>query len=393
MKYNFTEFENRKNRGSRKWDIMVETCPDLSDDVIPYSVADMEINTPPEILEGLKKQLNDTILGYPSLTEQYRSTVVDWMKRRYNFSIEKDWIIETQGIVPAIFAAVHAFSEVGDHILIQPPVYGPFFYAVEFTDRVLERSALIRENGRYQMDFEDFERRAKNPKTKLFILCNPHNPIGRVWTREELEKISKICLENEVMVVSDEIHADIIMPGHTFTSYGALSDEAANHSVICTAPSKTFNVAGLYTSNILIKNRTLRQKFVETATKYCLKGCNILGLKACEIAYSECDDWLDELIHVIDANRKIVSEVIDQQLPKIHRTEVEGTFLQWLDFNEYGLSEEALDRILRESGQLMLSDGLFFGEEGRGCRRLNIGCPTAKVEEAMNRLVIAMKEA
>lgn len=369
---------------------MEEINPNLSDDIIPLSVADMEFNVAPEITEGLREYLVDSLLGYPVITDEYRKIVKDWFSRRYNWKIQGEWIVETPGVVPALYAAVEAFTEEDDGVIIFTPVYGPFYTAISDNNRRIIKSALVYDDG-YKIDFDDLERKAKDPKNKLLIFCNPHNPVGRVWTVEELERIGKICLENDIVILSDEIHADIIMPGYEFQSFGNISEELSENVIVSSAPSKTFNIAGLYTSNNIVKNPELREMFANTLERKHLKGANILGLKACELAYTKCDDWLEHLIEVIDENRAYVLEYFSNEIPDVIAHDIEGTFLIWLDFRRLGMPDGELDEFLEKEAELFLTDGKFFGTEGKGFKRINIGCPKSTLESSLARLKAALE--
>ncbi len=388
--YNFKTFTNRRKLGSAKYKRMEELNPNLAEEIIPLSVADMEFNTAPEITDGLREYLEDSLLGYPVLTDEYKEIVKNWFSRKYHWNIEGDWIVETPGVVPALYAAVEAFTEVDDGVIIFTPVYGPFYTAISDNDRRIIKSPLIYD-GRYKIDFEDLERKAKDPKNKLLLFCNPHNPVGRVWTKGELERVGKICLENDVVILSDEIHADIIMPGFEFQSFGNVSEELSDNVIVSSAPSKTFNIAGLYTSNNIAKNPELRESFSTALERKHLKGANILGLKACELAYTKCDDWLSELIEVLDENRIFVIDYFKNEIPEVIAHDIEGTFLIWLDFRRLGMSDTELDEFLENEAELILTDGKFFGTEGKGFKRINIGCPKSTLETSLNRLKTALE--
>lgn len=387
--YNFKSFKNRRDLGSAKYNRMLEANPDVDEDIIPLSVADMEFNVAPEIIEGLRDYLIDSVLGYPVLSDKYKDAVIDWFRRRYNWDIDGDWMVETQGVVPALYAAVEAFTEVDDGVILLAPVYGPFFTAISDNERRIIRSPLIYEDG-YKIDFEDLERKAKDPKNKLLLFCNPHNPVGRVWTVEELKRVGQICLDNDVIIISDEIHADIIMPGHKFNTFGNISEEISQNIIVSSSPSKTFNIAGLFTSNNIIKNQKLRDAFTSALEKRHLKGANILGLRACELAYTKGEEWLEELLLVLDGNRKYVLDFFDREIPEVIAHDIEGTFLIWLDFRRMKMSDPDLDEFLEKEVQLFLTDGKFFGNEGKGFKRINIGCPKYVLEEALTRLKAAI---
>lgn len=383
--YDFNTILPRKNCGSMKWDeLNAYHCPE---DIIPFSVADMELCTMPEIVEGLKKFLDQSILGYANPTPAYKDSVVQWMKRHHNWDASPEWIIDTPGVIHAFFSAVHAFTKPGDGILLMTPVYYPMYFAAQRNGRKLVSSSLINTNGVYTIDFEDFEAKAKLPDTRLCILCSPHNPSGRVWTVEELQRIHEICLANNVLVCSDEIHNDLIMPGHKHTVFASLSEEAAQNSIICTSPSKTFNLAGLQTSNIFIPNKTYRERFYAELLRHDGNPkCNILGLEGCRLAYTCGDAWLSQLLTLLETNRQLVTGFLHTHYPEVHVSPLEGTYLLWMDFRPLGIEPHALSRILKEEAYLFFDDGFIFGDLGAGFERWNLACPTHFISEGLKRL-------
>lgn len=386
-KYDFETVSPRYGMGSGKWDEMKKLNPDTADDVIPFSVADMELQIAPEIKEGLKKFIDTTILGYAGQSDVYRASVCRWMEKRHDWKIEPEWIQETQGVVDAFFTAVKAYTKEGEGIMLMTPVYYPMYMAISNNNRVLVDNKLIRRGNTYEIDFEDFEAKAKDPNTKLLILCSPHNPTGRVWTLEELTRIGRICIDNGVLIVSDEIHFDLISPGHKHTVFASISDEFAQHSVILTAPSKTFNIAGLKTSNIIIANSKLRETFVkELKTTSGHPACNILGYEACRIAYDNGGEWLDQVIDLIDKNRKIITEFLSKEFPQIQVMDMQGTYLLWLDLGGLGIECRELERILRREAQLFFDEGYIFGKAGECFERWNLACPTKYIYDGLSRL-------
>ncbi len=393
MKYDFESLISRKNVGSSKWNLMQKINNNLADNIIPFSVADMEFKSPPQISEGLKKYIDSSILGYTVATEEYYKAVCGWMERRHNWNIDKEWILEFPGVVPALYTIVRALTKEDDGVLVMTPVYYPFYKAIESNKRNLIKNKLVLKNNHYEIDFEDLEEKVKKESAKLLILCNPHNPVGRVWTKEELIKIGRMCIENNVLIVSDEIHFDLIMPEYKHTVFANISEEFAESSVICTAPSKTFNLAGLQTSNIIVSNKEIRYKILReyrTSTGNLL--LNAFGYKACEIAYNECEEWLDELIKIINENKRLVENFINKNLPEIKIINLEGTYLQWLDFRALEKDHLALEKFMQLEAQLFLDEGYVFGEEGRGFERINLACPTKVLEEALDRLFQAVKK-
>lgn len=392
-KYDFETVVVRYGTGSAKWDEMRTVNPDVQDGVIPFSVADMELKNPPEIIEGLQKFLENTVLGYAMPTEAYKASVCSWMKRRHNWEISPEWIKGSHGVIDAFFTAIKAFSKEGEGVMLMTPVYYPMYMGIKRNHRVLVENKLIRKDSRYEIDFEDFEAKAKDPNTKMLILCSPHNPTGRVWTREELTKIGRICIDNHVLVVSDEIHFDLITPGYHHTVFASISEEFAQHSVICTAPSKTFNLAGMQTSNIIIADPELRKIFfTEELTTSGNPKCNILGYEACRLAYDNCEEWLEQVNSLIDTNRRIIIDYLAREFPRIQVMDLEGTYLLWMDFNGLGIDCHDLERILRMEAQLFFDEGYIFGEAGAGFERWNLACPTKYIYEGLKRLKIALSK-
>ena len=389
MKYDFETLVNRRNTGSHKWEGMYEQIPEAGDEIVPLSVADMELKNPPAIIEGLKDYLDNIILGYTGETENYYKSVISWMERRHGFSPKKEWFVMTAGVVPAIKEMVGAFTKDGDSVLMLTPVYYPFYSSVEANGRTVLGSELILEETEYRIDFEDFAEKAARPETTLCILSSPHNPIGRIWTKEELLKLCEICLENNVFIISDEIHFDLIMPGFEHVSMGTFEEKYLNNCAICTAPSKTFNLAGLQTSNIFIANEEYRNKITSARGYFSL---NIFGYKACELAYDECEEWLDELLLFLDGNRKFVEDFVAEKMPEVKVHRLEGTYLMWLDFRAWGMTKEEQEDFMVHKAQAIFDEGYVFGEGGIGFERINIACPKRVLEATLERIYKAKKE-
>ena len=389
MKYDFETLVNRRNTGSHKWEGMYAQLPDAKDGIVPLSVADMELKNPPAIIEGLKDYLDNIILGYTGETENYYKSVISWMERRHGFSPKKEWFVMTAGVVPAIKEMVGAFTKYGDSVLMLTPVYYPFYSSVEANGRTVLGSELILEGTEYRIDFEDFAEKAARPETTLCILSSPHNPIGRIWTKEELLKLAKICLENNVFIISDEIHFDLIMPGFEHVSMGTFEEKYLNNCAICTAPSKTFNLAGLQTSNIFIPNEEYRNRMTSARGYFSL---NIFGYKACELAYDKCEEWLDELLLFLDGNRKFVEEFVAENMPEVKVHRLQGTYLMWLDFRAWGMTKEEQEDFMVHKAQAIFDEGYVFGEGGIGFERINIACPKRVLEQTLERIYKAKQE-
>ena len=382
MKYDFETLIPRKNMGSRKWNVMAQHNPNAAEDVIPLSVADMEFRNPPELAQGLKDYIDRSILGYTLPNDAFYQSVARWMKNRHQWDIKPEWLVQAPGVVNALFGIVKTFTEPGDGIIIMQPVYYPFSAAITQNGRELVNNALIYEDYAYRIDFDDLEKKAKDPKNKMLILCSPHNPIGRVWTREELEKVGRICIDNNVLVVSDEIHFDFILTGHKHTVFANISEEFAQHCIICTAPSKTFNIAGLKISNIVIPNDHLRKQLLEKNQRDF--ASNALGIQACRICYDDCGAWKDEMLCMIEYNYQQVKKFVEEKLPQIKVIELQGTYLLWLDCTALGLSDEEMEK-LTLGADLYLDEGYLFGPGGSGFERINLACPTRYLMAAMER--------
>ncbi|MBC2745064.1 MAG: pyridoxal phosphate-dependent aminotransferase [Desulfosarcina sp.] len=397
IKYNFDQEINRKGTQSAKWGVIQD--PDnpsrwhATDDyfgenrVLPLWVADMDFPAPQPVVDALVRRAQHGIYGYTIRTGSYDRAVVEWMKRRHGWEIEPGWIVSTPGVVPAVNFLVRTFTGPGKKVLIQRPVYYPFFNAIENNGGEIISSSLILNDGRYEMDFKDFEKKAADPAVTLFILCSPHNPVGRVWTREDLAQVGEICLKHRVLVVADEIHADLLYKGVTFTSFAAISEEMAWNTVVCTAPSKTFNLAGLHTSNIIIPNPSLMHRFQQTLNSCGMgKWANPFGVLACETAYREGEPWLEQVMVYIEDNLDYLQEFIENNIPGIRVIRPEGTYLVWLDCRELGLDKWALKRLMMNKARIFPDEGFIFGPEGEGFERINIACPRSILKDALERI-------
>lgn len=389
-KYDFQTAPNRKNQGAAKWMQMYDWNPDVEEDVIPLSVADMELKNPPEVVEGLKKYLDEVVLGYSRPYPEYIEAVKNWLKRRHDYEVKEEWIVQTPGIVNAFTAGVRAFTQEGDGVIISRPIYYPMGMAIENSNLTEVNVPLINNDGEYSMDFEALEEACADPKNKILLFCSPHNPTGRVWTKEELKKMGDICVKHDVIIISDEIWNDLIMPGYEHTVLATVSPKIANITLTCTAPSKTFNLAGMATSNIIIENEELREKFVNELTLMRSLSINTLGYKACEIAYNECEDWLEELLQLLDENRKMCVDFFEERGLKVTRTE--GTYLVWVNFEPLGMSVEELEEFLHKDAQFFTDEGYIFGEEGNYYERINIAAPKEVLKNQLDKLDSALKK-
>ena len=390
MVYEFNKIIERKSTNCIKYDFAAERGK--PEDVLPLWVADMDFQTPPEVTDAMISACRHGIFGYSEVKLPYFQIVFDWFQNYFKWDTEAAWLVKTPGVVFAICTAIRAFSNPGDSILIQRPVYYPFTNSILDNDRVLVNSPLVYRDGFYSIDLEDFEAKIRENKVKVFVLCNPHNPVGRVWSRDELIGMGEICLKHNVIVVSDEIHADFTRPGFQHTVFANLKPEYADITITCTAPSKTFNLAGLQVSNIFISNRELRFPFRKELyrTGYC--QLNTMGLVACQAAYANGSHWLKELKSYLEGNLEFVRSFLKRELPQITLIEPQGTYLLWLDFRELGMSEEVLDRFSLDKAKLWLDKGTMFGPEGEGFQRINIACPRVTLEKAFSQLKHAIEQ-
>lgn len=392
MPYDFTTIVNRHAQASEKWALMRRRIPDISEDIVPFSVADMELKNPPEIIQGLIDYLShDAILGYTVPYEAYYNAVINWMAKRHDWMIEPEWISVSSGVIPALYDLVKAFAPEGEGVILLSPSYYPFYSAIEKNHRRVIDCPLIDTGKTYEIDFAKLETLARDPKTKLLIFCSPHNPVGRVWRREELSRVGEICARNDITIVSDEIHSDLIMPGYTHTVMANISAELADRIITCTAPSKTFNLAGMQAANIVIKNPALRKTYREEQARSGFDCLGALAFRTCELAYTKCEKWLDELIQLVAHNKKVLTDFMAEHLPEVKIYPLEGTYLVWMDFRALGMSAEALETFMIEKARMFFDEGYIFGEAGAGFERMNIACPTRVMLDGLQRIVDALK--
>ncbi|QYE96766.1 MalY/PatB family protein [Paraclostridium sordellii] len=383
---NFDEGVNRINTNSVKYDKYKENFNTDKDDIIPMWIADMDFKTCDEITKALQTKLITGNLGYDTVNGYYEA-VEDWMKKRHGLKITKEDIVYTPGVVTAINFLLKILVKENDKVLVQSPVYHSFFRVLNENNCDIVQSELELNNNRYEINFEEFERQISTG-VKVFILCNPHNPVGRVWEKEELERLVEICESYKVFIISDEIHSDLIFKGYKHNSLTTVSPYYKDNIVTLTAPSKTFNLAGLYTSNVIITNEKIRKKYKDLFST----APNVLGAVALITAYTKGEKWLEELLVYIENNYNYVNDYISKNISKIKVTKQEGTFLTWLDCRELGLSNEDLDRFFIDKAKLALSSGAVFGNGGSGFMRMNIGCPLNTIKEALDRLKIAVED-
>ena len=381
MKFDFDAVIERKNTSSIKYDPVSRGKPE---DVLPLWVADMDFASPSCVQDALVSRARHGIFGYSEPDGSYWVAVQEWFKKRFEWNTEKKWLLITPGVVNALYLSVRAFSKPGDGIVVQQPVYYPFNSSVQKTRRTLLVNELVYNNGSYTINFEDFENKIK--QAKLFILCNPHNPVGRVWTNDELMRMGEICLRYGVTVISDEIHQDIIFPPHKHRVFASLDERFSSITVTCTSPSKTFNLAGLQHANIFIPSEQLRALFTKEYESCGLSQPGIMGLVSCEAAYTGGAQWLDALIDYLACNMSLINEFLRNNIPKIKLVKPEGTYLAWLDFSELGLSDNELNNAITHKAKLWLNNGPTFGKGGNGFQRLNAACPRSLLQNALERL-------
>ena len=388
-KYNFDEIIKRENTNSFKFDLRHKFFG--THDVYPMWVADMDFKTPSFVIDALKKRLEHEILAYSFQPEGFRTSVVNWMKKRHGWEIKPGWISYSPGVVPSLNIAVTAFTQPGDKVIVQPPVYFPFFQAVKNNNRILVDNPLQLSKGRYFMDFDDLKKKIDS-KTKLLLLCNPHNPAGNVWKKEELEELTDICIKNDILIISDEIHSDIVYKPNKHIPTASLSSETANQTITLMSPSKTFNIAGLFTSMVIISNPVLQKKFDKLFNDFHMSQGHIFGSIAHEAAYSKGEEWLEELLTYLKGNIDFLTEYLNNYIPEINVISPEATYLVWLDCRKLGLNKDELRTFFIEKAQLGLSEGAIFGTNGDGFQRINIACPRSIVEQSLQKLNKAVEK-
>jgi len=383
--YDFDKIIRREQTACVKYDLREAYFG--QGDVLPMWVADMDFETPVFIRDAIQERATHPIYGYSFRPETYFTSIMQWVDKRHNWQLKKNWILFSPGVVPALNMATLAFTDPGDGILVQPPVYFPFFHAVKNHKRNLIENQLLYNEGRYTIDFTDFEQKVR--KAKMFFLSNPHNPVGRLWTAEELKRMGDICVKYDVIIISDEIHCDLALPGFRHIPMASLSDEIAQNTVTCIAPSKTFNVAGLATSSLIIANKQLRYKMKRIIEDMHIGNGNLFGTAASIAAYESGEQWLDELMQYIETNFRLLDGFLRNELPVLELVHAEATYLAWIDFRKTGLSDVKIKEKLLHEAKLGLSPGPVFGKGGEGFQRMNLATQKANVEEALDRLKLA----
>lgn len=388
MTYDFDKVTKRTGTSCLKYDFAAERGKPA--DVLPLWVADMDFPAAPAIRERLADIAAYGIWGYSDGKDDYYKALQYWYTKHFHWDIKKNWVIQTPGVVFALAAAIRAYTKEGDGVLLQQPVYYPFTEVIEDNDRIPVNSPLCLRNGRYTMDLADVEEKIVRHHVHLFLLCSPHNPVGRVWTREELLQLGEICRKHDVIIVSDEIHSDFVWEGHTHYVLASLSEDLQSRTVVCTAPTKTFNLAGLQISNIIIPNVTLRKSFRHAVNQAGYSQPNLMGLAACQAAYLGGEDWYLELKKYLAGNIAFVRTYLEEKLPELHLIEPEGTYLVWIDFRGLGLTEKALEELIVHKARLWLDSGAVFGSTGEGFERINVACPRVTLKKALDQLYDAI---
>lgn len=389
MPYNFDQKIDRHQTNSLKWDRRAEVFGTA--DLLPLWVADMDFAVPPSVTAALAERTRHPVYGYSFPPPAFYQTVVDWIAKRHRWTVQKEWLVVTPGVVPALVLSVLAFTEPGEGVIVQPPVYGPFFRAVKNNRRQLVLNPLREEGGRYTIDFAQLET-VVDPNVKLMFLCSPHNPVGRVWTKEELQQLGEFCSRRRILLVSDEIHADLVYPNYTHTPIAALHPEFAQNTITCLAPSKTFNLPGLTTAVTIIPDPERRRRFEQLQTTLGLQVYNTLGLTAFTAAYQGGEDWLEELISYLQRNLDFLMAFFAERIPAIKPVPPEGTYLVWLDCRRLPLTPDELRSFFIHQARVGLNDGRDFGPGGEGFQRINIACPRSVLEEALLRIEQAVNK-
>ena len=385
MKYDFDEIIPRRGTNSYKWDSAGDA------DILPMWGADMDFRTAPPVVEALRKRVEHGIFGYVRVPDAYYAAVTNWFARRHDWQIEKEWIIYTTGVVPALSAVIKALTAPGDKVMVQTPVYNCFFSSIRNNGCGMIANPLIYRNGTYQIDFADLEQKAADPSVKVLLLCNPHNPAGRVWTKQELTRIGDICIRNNVWVVADEIHCELVFPGHTYIPFASISQEFLMHSVTCTSPSKAFNLAGLQIANIISADTNIRTKIDKAINVNEVCDVSPFGVEALIAAYNDSEEWLEELKQYLFDNYNYLRAYFAEYLPEFPVSILEGTYLVWVDCSVLNQSSDEIIKTLLEKEKIWVNEGSLYGEAGEGFSRINIACPRQQLIEGLNRLRRALK--
>ena len=384
--YNFDEIVNRRGTNCVKWDVENE------DGIIPMWVADMDFPAAPAIRKAVEARAKHGVYGYTIVPDSYYRAIISWFKRRHGWTIDREWIIYTTGVIPAISAAIKALTMPGEQVLIQTPVYNCFFSSIKNQGCQILENPLKRNGNSYVVDWDDFERKCADEKTTVFLLCNPHNPSGRVWTKAELARMNEICLRHRVAVVSDEIHCELVMPGNKFTPFAAVNEDCKNNGVTLNSPTKNFNIAGLQIANIVCANPVWRRRIDRAINIFEVCDVNPFGPVALEAAYNDSENWMDELNEYLFANYQLLCDTFAKELPQYEVMRLEGTYLVWVDVRPSGLSSDEVAEKLLKEGRVQVNSGTMYGQTtGEGYVRINIACPRATLIEGLKRMVDVLK--
>lgn len=384
MNYDFNQAIDRRHTNSLKYDFAVERG--LPPEVIPMWVADMDFRAPEPVLQALRCAVDHGIFGYSDTKEDYYRALSGWFQQRFGWQTQPEWLVKTPGVVCALAMSVRALTQPGDSVLIQPPVYYPFYSVVQDNDRQLVENELLYQDGRYEMDFDGLEQKITDHQVKLFLLCSPHNPVGRVWSREELNRLGRICKRHGVFVVSDEIHCDFAFPEHPHTIFLEANPDLQQQTIVCTAPSKTFNLAGLQASNIWIPGAEVRDRILRELRRSGYSGLNTMALAACQAAYTSGGEWLDQCKAYLRENLGVLRRFLEERLPQIYLIEPEGTYFAWLDCHALGLSREGLNELIIHQAKLWLDEGYLFGQSAGQFQRMVLACTRDTLDRALSQL-------
>ena len=389
MKYDFTTLSNRSRSGAEKYINMRRKNPDVADNIVPFSVSDMEFLPPPELINGLRDFIGSTIFGYTLPPESYYTTMLDWMYRRHGLEIKRDWLVDVDNVIMALRQMICAFTAPESGVVILTPVYPAFAESVRATRRTLYECPLMLGNHNYCIDFDRLEHLCCRKDVSMLVICNPHNPVGCVWSKDELEMVADICLSNHVFIVSDEIHWDLILPGTSFTSMASLNRMYTDNCAVSTASTKTFNTAAFKGATVIITDELRRKQFIDYNN---VSGRDLLSFKVCEWGYSLCEEWLEELLCVLDSNRKLMEDFMHDRLPEVGVIQLKATYLQWLDFRFLGLNAQSLENFMVYNAKCYFTEGWKFGAGGAGFERWNIACPQNVLLAGLERIEKAVRE-
>ncbi len=374
--YDFDEIIERRGSGCYKWDI------GEAQGALPMWVADMDFRVAQPIIDALKRRVEHGIFGYTLVGDSYYDAVIDWFSRRHDWTIRREWIQYTTGVVPAVSVIIKALTEPGDKVLLQTPVYNCFFSSIRNNGCEMAETRLVQDGDSWRVDFDDMERKVADPRVKLFLLCNPHNPVGRVWTPEELARMNDICLRHGVKVIADEIHCELVMPGYHYTPFAAVSEEYQNNSITCNSPSKSFNTAGLQIANIICNDPATRRRIDRAINVNEVCDVNPFGVEALIAAYNECEDWIEQLNDYLWGNYLTLKDIIAERHPDWKVTRLEGTFLVWVDIRTTGMTSDEVTEWLLHERHILVNSGTMYGEAGEGFIRINIACPRERIVKA-----------